>query len=37
MNNLIFEPEMQGRIAVMKRMLREWQIEEKDNIPLVNL
>ena len=37
MNNLIYEPEMQGRIAIMKRMLREWQIEEKDNIPLVNL
>lgn len=37
LNNLIFEPEMQGRIALMKNMLRTWQIEEQDIIPLVNL
>ena len=37
MKNLIYEEKMQGRIALMKRMLREWQIEERDTIPLVNL
>lgn len=37
LNNLIGRPEMQGRIALMKRMLREWQIEEEDIVPLVNL
>ncbi|MDR1093344.1 MAG: sulfatase-like hydrolase/transferase [Clostridiales bacterium] len=36
-DNLIFEPSAQGRVALMKTMLREWQVRYKDNIPLVNL
>ena len=35
MNNLIFDSAHQGIIELMKAMLREWQIEEGDIIPLV--
>jgi len=35
MTNLIFSREHQGIVSLMKRMLREWQTEEKDIIPLV--
>ena len=35
MNNLIFDDAHQGIITLMKDMLREWQIEEGDIIPLI--
>ena len=35
MTNLIFDKDKQGIIALMRQMLREWQIEEGDIIPLI--
>ncbi len=35
MTNLIYKAEYQGIVTLMKSMLREWQIEENDIIPLV--
>lgn len=37
MNNLIFEKDKQGIIGLMKTMLCNWQIEQRDNIPLINV
>lgn len=35
MHNLIFDDAHQGIVSLMKKMLREWQIEKNDIIPLV--
>lgn len=37
LNNLINDPMQQGRITFMRNLIREWQIQEKDFIPLVNV
>lgn len=37
MTNLIFEKDKQGIINLMKNMLYNWQIEQRDNIPLINI
>ena len=37
MTNLIFEKDKQSIINLMKNMLYNWQIEQRDNIPLINI
>lgn len=36
MNNLIFQPELQGIISVMRQKLRDWQVETRDPFGYVN-
>lgn len=37
MTNLVFEKDKQGIINLMKNMLYNWHIEQRDNIPLINI